>query len=547
MPNMNEFFAISSADIAPFNFAEIFDLPTFKAPEPPKAPELSQEGLPEGVVRVHERLTMTVPTAGMHDWPKKYFYVAVVTYDPRPELGGGLNFYTLYPRDPASVVLELDYRNREIEGHVVLIPLAHDGDPYDYSRVELELPFHDNPWAKHDWFRANYRRWVEHMPRASEKVSGLIAYFQDATKRARNIRTPIKPGKYLKKFFGDILSQEEIHKYALEWHNHHALREVKVTQDADEIEAVYRGAYNGSCMWFKHGDWDGSCHPARAYAGPDVGIAYIGYQDSADARCLVWPDKKIYYPKWYGDGPRLEAALIAKGYRAGYENDFRRARMQRIPFGAAFVVPYVDVCCYLGDDGDYLTIGGDDVHCRQTNGLSQELYTCEDCDDRVSEGEIRYVAGDRRVCAHCREQDYFYCEIEEEYYPDDERAPTPDDYALSLRGADRAVSRYGNWFFCELTETYYPESRYDYVTLADGRTCLLSYAEEHGYECAYWEEWTLDHSDKLTLSDDRFVNRQNFPTFGELQPWLDQEDVTVVSGLSHDEEAQLSLDLEVAA
>ncbi|WP_189417262.1 hypothetical protein, partial [Mesorhizobium sp. M1C.F.Ca.ET.193.01.1.1] len=109
---------------------------------------------------------------------------------------------------------------------------------------------------------------------------------------------------------------------------------------------------------------------------------YIGPIDNIDARCLVWPERKLYYAKWYGDGPRLEAALINAGYKEGYASDFHSARIQRIEYGRGFVVPYCDVADEAEDDGTYLVLSySGSVNLRSTNGLSydDEDTECDDC------------------------------------------------------------------------------------------------------------------------------------------------------------------------
>ncbi|MGO7308729.1 hypothetical protein ACCS91_33280, partial [Rhizobium ruizarguesonis] len=177
------------------------------------------------------------------------------------------------------------------------------------------MPAHDgNPWLQHQWYRDNFMRWVELLPRPSGTVPGAVAYFQNLDKRVRNIRTPIKPGRFLQKFFGDILTQEQIHEHALEWAGRFEHPDVTITQDADEIETVYRARHLGSCMHFPNGGWEGSCHPARVYAGPDLGIAYLGSSEYPDARVLVWPARLLFFDKFYGDDRRLRSALVTMGY-----------------------------------------------------------------------------------------------------------------------------------------------------------------------------------------------------------------------------------------
>lgn len=403
-------------------------------------------------------------------------------------------------------------------------------------------PFLESPWARKEVFINNLERWIESFPVPSKKVPGLVAYFQDTDKRARDIQTPIKPGKYLKKFFGDLLSEEEIHEMALEWSNQYAARKLNVTQDADEIERIYRGKYNGSCMHFGSGGFAGPEHPARVYAGPDLGIAFIGDMDNADGRCLVWPSKKMFYPKFYGDSHRMEAALIAAGWRAGDEDDFDGARLQRIPYSGGFVLPYLDTSDNVTDDGKWLVVDQrGDIGARNTNGLSDEVEVCDDCEDACD--DRTYIGSvDRHVCEHCRDSNYFYCDEMDDYYPDDERVPVHSDthYALSQRGADYGVNR-GRLFFCELSDAYYSCRDYEQVELTDGRTAEAGKAELNGYFCEFSEQWSVDFDARQELSDGRYIDMDMVGSPSELDAWLEGEGVTLVGAIKDDNQIELDL------
>lgn len=422
------------------------------------------------------------------------------------------------------------------KAHIVSAP------PSDWTTAHAYLHrFISSPWANKPVFLENIERWIESFPVPSLSVPGLVAYFQDANKRARDIQTPIKPGKYLKKFFGDILSEAEIHEMAMEWSNEYAARELFVTQDADEIERVYRGKYNGSCMHFGSGCYAGDEHPARVYAGPDLGIAYIGDTDSVDGRCLIWPSKKLYFPKFYGDSHRMEAALVAKGWKAGDEGDFEGARLQRLPYGDGFILPYLDTAEAVRDNGQWLIIDdGGNIGARNTNGLSDGIEICDDCeeqcDDRTYIGSV-----DRCVCEYCRDSNYFYCDEMDDYYPDDQRVEVEGysyDY-LSQSGVERAVSR-GVLFFCDLSETYYSSNNYEQVELTDGSTAEASRAERDGYFCEYSEQWSVDEDTKQELSDGTFID-SGMISGSYLDAWLEERGVTLAGAIPSEDQIEMDL------
>lgn len=472
----------------------------------------------ELITKIAENLTRTVETAGLDlNITSPHHVTLTVIVEP-----GDSVYFTYdtssYFHPDATIRSSVLSPNR----HVHLLAVR-TGQYVPDVRTQYIESLDDNPWWKHGWFRRNALIWAEHFPAPSETTKGLLAYYQTPEKRARDIRTPIKPGKYLKKFFGDILSDEEIHEAALEWSTHFAVREVKITQDADEIETLYRGNYLGSCMHFGPGGWSGSCHPARVYAGPDLGMAYIGPLDKADARCLVWPEKKIYYAKWYGDGPRLEAALIAAGYSSAYNEEFFGARIRRIVYGRGFVVPYVDVTDEAEDEGNYLVLRySGSVNLRNTNGLSfdTEDMECDDCGrdyDSDDEGYTTYTG--RAICDRCYDRNYFTCQGTDDVYPDSESIRVngnlySEDYARE------------HFFYCEYSSRYVPHD--ETVETVDGETVAEEYAQRHGFHCAYSEQWDLDMSHRIRLDDGRFVSSESFH---DLHTFLQGEDVSIAQTL----------------
>ncbi|WP_454287232.1 hypothetical protein [Rhizobium arsenicireducens] len=425
--------------------------------------------------------------------------------------------------------------------HIVRVPEDQDQNVYYWGEVYSAVNTDENPWLHYPWFRDNFRIWAELLPRPSETQEGLVAYFQNVEKRARHIRTPIKPGRFLQKFFGHILDQEQIKEHALEWSNAHAVRPVTITQDAAEIESVYKSAHHGSCMHFPYDDYDGSVHPARVYAGPDLGIAYIGDADESEGRTLVWPDKKIYLGKAYGDTDRLFGALDAAGYSEGSNSDFTGARIRRIRHGTRyFVVPYSDTHSHAKDEGDYLVLSNyGSVDMRQTEGISGPTLVCDDCDESMDEDDSNTIVNGNRVCDGCLDCNYFRCEIEDEYYHNTELAPTPEEYSVSNHGArnDR------KWFRCEFTEMYYPHADYTEVELPNGYTCVESYAKEHGFYCVIDETWSLEMDDEIKLSDGTSIDTNSISA-EDLPQWLIDKNVVRIDPVHPD---QLQLQLSEAA
>ena len=199
-----------------------------------------------------------------------------------------------------------------------------------YLQTLLELPagFPEVP----TWHMREARRFTEgqyepvpwdtdfdpipgHFVHFSRDSQGLIAYTQDAAKGERDIQTPLKPGKYLTKFYPD-LHPDKVREYVAICDNANKLF---LATTPEEIEHVY---LNGpaSCMSHPVAQYPNTngLHPTRAYAGGDLAVAYI--KDRAGtikARTLVWPDKKKVGNLAYGDRDRMTAALKVAGYEIG--------------------------------------------------------------------------------------------------------------------------------------------------------------------------------------------------------------------------------------
>lgn len=487
--------------------------------------------LPAGIIAFDDRISFTAPTEGLEEvnFPdvteNRYFQImAVDNY-------GDLLIRSAYGFGWDDLLSDYSSAPRL---HIVR---ARHRDDHEYTS-QAQAIFARNPWAKHKWFRENFIRWVELMPAPSETKQGYLAYYQSPAKRVRDIRTPIKAGRWLNKYFGDILSQDEIQKYGLEWEAAFGPIDVVITQDSDEIQAVYQAAHLGSCMWFPDEDWAGSCHPARVYGGNlDLGIAYIGTKDTPVARCLVWPAKKIYFDKMYGDDYRLRNALRQAGFSAGDTDEFEGARLLRIPYNNGFVLPYVDVCENVEDNGTHLILDRyGSIGCKDsdyTEGLSvgtndeedQPYAECYRCDGDIwEEDNATYIYGHGNCCPHCISNYHFLCEVDGDYHRESERADTEDHWAV----ARTSVRHNSDWFYCKETAKWYPHSEHNEVHLFEGGTCVDDYASRHGFYCEHSDQWSMELDKALKLSNGSFVHIDSFENLEQYATYLADNAVSVV-------------------
>ena len=123
-------------------------------------------------------------------------------------------------------------------------------------------------WYQQEWWRKAWQIRQFQYVHVSEKDRTLIAYTQDADKGRRNIQTPIKPGKYLTKYFSEVLTAKQIAFFAA-WQTTgvagsrgYDKAPLMFARTADEIEAVYMAGPD-SCMSGGAGEYKGPCHPVR--------------------------------------------------------------------------------------------------------------------------------------------------------------------------------------------------------------------------------------------------------------------------------------------
>jgi hypothetical protein len=168
----------------------------------------------------------------------------------------------------------------------------------------------------------------DHYVHASRRSPGMLAYTQSEEKGMRDLHTLIRPGRYLQRFYGHILSPNEINRLAsLQMGLAGAAQaprrpgaldlgacELRVAESPEDIAWVYEHG-PGSCMR----GYERDEHPCRAYGAGDLAIAYLRIPEGTErrtpegsmpvvARSVVWPARKLFsriYPTssgWYDDG-----------------------------------------------------------------------------------------------------------------------------------------------------------------------------------------------------------------------------------------------------
>lgn len=360
---------------------------------------------------------------------------------------------------------------------------------------------------------------VEHYVHVSESDPKLLAYTQDNDKGERDIQTPIKPGKYLTKYFSKELTAKQI-RYFTNWQltgvreSAYDKAELHFADTQEGIVRVYRQGPH-SCMVFR--DRDVAYHPCRVYAAGDLSIAYLTHNSKIIARALVWPANKVVgrvYPtdgNWAGDGfSSIADSQDAKGVltrrlRAdGYDIDgsFNGAHLLKLEDGSRTVMPYLDGDYGVNDHGDgdrwVMTDECPDYCCGETSGLictgdeeeeEEYDYTCEDCEEGINETYTYYRrithAGSGRVehnvCYSCRRENAFYCEGFGEWLSDGyNTAVTVDGTTYSETYAEV------NFAQCDGSEVWFDPDTDAKIAVdvgGDDHVWCQSYFKDHGFTC----------------------------------------------------------------
>lgn len=394
----------------------------------------------------------------------------------------------------------------------------HDG-------TYTELP---RDWRGAPWFQYGFKTWddahnanalltwpntlpytepyLNHFAHVALGDAAMVAFTENDVKGAADRQTRMKPGKYLTKFFGHILSADEITKLATAFCADFAPCALKIATTADDIEHVYTTGPS-SCMSYAASDYRSSCHPVRAYGGsPDLQLAYIEPQeDRITARALIWPDKKIY-SRIYGDEGRLKPLLVAAGYSSGSLSG-ARLRAIRDDEGRGFVMPYVDGVSRCEQDGKWMVLGQGGMGCQHTDGTTGPEFTCDSCGDGMSEDDGHYCEDDGETyCESCDNEHRFYCERLE-------RTASGNRYEMANgeTWSERAFNRYGAT--CELTDANIPAD--ETVRMADGETWSEDAFAEHGFVCA-GNGGNYHVRDMVELEDGTQWSADHFADFGHV-------------------------------
>lgn len=341
-----------------------------------------------------------------------------------------------------------------------------------------------------DWF-VNSEADKNHFAHRANSDPAKIAYTESPEKGMDDKQTVIPVNRYLARYFGDKLRSEEIAKISALY----TTPEYRLII-SDEREDFLR-AYSGqdvnsesssysSCMRYTKEYFNTPCHPAEAYAGYGLAIAYIADPNDSEtiiARAVVWPEK-MRFVRVYGVDEQIRVALVDMLENRGFAraSDWRGARLSAIEFEGRIVVPYIDgdvTSLEHDDDENFMTVSRHgNIDGSTTRGWAESAtnrHICECCGERAHEEDMRHVGGEI-WCDSCVDSDAVFCEYDEEYYSDSESFLQVNTRHGMQTWRARNVERHA--FYCDKTEEYYCDSFFTQIEVETGGYHSETWCEE---------------------------------------------------------------------
>lgn len=367
-----------------------------------------------------------------------------------------------------------------IRKHVELSPLADYVQWADERFATGEwkpLPWANEPWVKSD---------LNHFAHVSCANEFQVAFWDGVAAAQADHVTVMSPGRYLQRFYADVLSTTAIRDWAVKLDTECQLT---VYTEPDDIAAAYVEAGTG-CMRYPD---DGICHdgvawrsgqnPTRVYGAGDLGVALLRRNGYCIGRALVWPAKKVV-GRIYGDIERMADVFQNEGWTfdsnghaadsrgQGLLNGARLLKIQPEGRDGNFMMPYLDLgyrVSHLDDEHFELNLSGT-YYAHRTDGLlnapdnrddecdDDDYFYCSSCDDHTHDNDGYWVQ-DSHICQSCCNDEAFYCESCSDYRWTEYSTVTGSGDRYCDRCADR------NLTCCQYCDEY--EHNDDIVSVSD--------------------------------------------------------------------------------
>lgn len=378
-------------------------------------------------------------------------------------------------------------------------------------------PYTPTPWAGAQWYLDSPLSRL-HYCHISTQNPGKVAYTENDDKGAADRQTRIRAGRYLQKYFADVLGSNHIAFWAAKVSLATGESKLQFAMTPDEIESVY---VNGpsSCMGAKpDSKFHCNSQPTRVYGAGDLAVAYIDRGGDIPSRVLCWPDK-LTYGRVYGDDGAFDTELTDLLHGLGYSENYEieGARLLKIRHGNGFVVPYLDSGMNVSEScGKYLVIeSGGDYGSDSEYGTTdeEERQHCESCEESYDIEHSFYYIESCGVawCEDCFNNHAYTCEdCGENFTGDDAR------YYENLNKC-LCDSCAGNYPHCDECNESSPDSDSMVTVNGDESICESCFDYQNGFVCDgcgdnfttgenETQESTYKYNESDSLCDDCFAD-----------------------------------------
>lgn len=404
-----------------------------------------------------------------------------------------------------------------------------------------DLAFFSEPWFNKTDYLAH--RGVH----KAHSNPSMLAFYRSFDHFLKDRQTIVKPGKYLKEFYGHVLSDAEIKSWSEKIAavnaplTMHLLdnNDPKWADNADGLRTEWVRLYDEvqvdySCM--KGSD----C--VEVYGVPGNGLGLMYWEDPADGtllmRTIVNTQSKQYvrcypaseaHPKGLGE-EALQQLVVSLGYASSNRRALAGAKLHKLhklPYDDSddqYVMPYLDggMSVEESDCGRYFiaSLTGD-CDCSNTVGFVRfdEGQECGCCGSRMRRNSGTYIEREEiEVCDSCLENNYVfaYGRRRQDHYPIDDCIYCESDgewYVGDYAGDYHSVHQ------CEVSGNWYHAD--DLVATSRGfihhdEARALDHDDDEGHSYAH-------PRDVKELSDGTTCHRGNFEA---LQEELDAEEAS---------------------
>lgn len=312
------------------------------------------------------------------------------------------------PQEAVAAQAAYTEKTRIVKG-VGRAPAPHE--PTWWAREQARLDSGEYTRLPEPWGTLESEATLRHYAHVSKKGGAKVAFTATALQGEQDRQMILSAERYLQTYFPSTPPALFLAALGV------GVAEFKIVSDPEDIAEIYesakkvRGDGTGgtSCM---AGRFDTRCHPAYVYGAGDLALAYLEDVESEEivARCLIWPEKKIY-GRAYGVDLKTHDDLIARLLSQGYgHGKFAGVRLLVESEGNGFLMPFLDGIQGVSRNGGYWIISRHgEREASGSDGIIETGERCMSCGAYIPEGESYSNPVGDTICEDCYHDQYTSC------------------------------------------------------------------------------------------------------------------------------------------